>query len=494
MAMMRRTGSTGLNEEEFLQHLYRGGELMAAGKVAEAKDALEKAFALKPKNEKAQNLLGLAHFKLGSYDRAAEIYEMLVRENPADHTLRVNLGLVFLKRNALDRAIKEFETSVDLAPDHKKAQNYLGLALAQAGQYARAREHFVLAGSELMVQKMDRAISGEVQPAMPASQLTPEVPGEAPREAPVDSTIEVQAEAPVETSVSEPGPVPEIAPLGPMEMPPANWGEQTVTEPPLPALPPQERPERTEVTKPSFRLDSRSPPAVQPPAAVLTPAEATGPAASPSIPLLPSLTSSASLLTHPPQTPFQVEWQTAYITVEKELLTRLSGLVASRGKLTFEPAKKRFRGRDTDQAFGEADLRINRAKGSGLLIIHSPKVSFFPILLTDESVYFKEDVVFAFEEAVIYENGRLPSDNSPDLHLVHLRGHGAVLLAATGIVRSVPVEVDKPVTLPLDRLIGWHGELTPRMVPLLSTPKITALSGGVELSGTGYVLCAVTTG
>src|SRR5512133_3491457 len=128
------------NSEEFLHALYKGGELLAAGKVIEAKDHLEKAHELQPKNEKGQNLLGLTYFKLGLFDRASEIYETLVRENPADPTLRVNLGLVYLKTNGLQRAIREFETATDLAPEHKKAHNYLGLALAQAGEYGRARE------------------------------------------------------------------------------------------------------------------------------------------------------------------------------------------------------------------------------------------------------------------------------------------------------------------------------------------------------------------
>src|SRR5580700_6698532 len=137
-------------DEEFLYALYRGGELLAAGKVIEAKDHLERAFKLQPKNEKGQNLLGLTYFKLGLFDRAAEIYEMLVRENPADPTLRINLGLVYLKTSALQRAVREFEVATDLQPEHTKSHNYLGLALAQAGEYGRAREHFLLAGSDAM--------------------------------------------------------------------------------------------------------------------------------------------------------------------------------------------------------------------------------------------------------------------------------------------------------------------------------------------------------
>src|SRR5579872_7106249 len=110
-------------DDDFLHALYQGGELLANGKVIEAKDHLERAFKLQPRNEKGQNLLGLAYFKLGLFDRAAEIYELLVRENPADPTLRVNLGLVYLKTSALQRAIREFEVATDLAPEHKKSQN-----------------------------------------------------------------------------------------------------------------------------------------------------------------------------------------------------------------------------------------------------------------------------------------------------------------------------------------------------------------------------------
>ncbi|NTX58627.1 M48 family metallopeptidase, partial [Myxococcus sp. CA039A] len=148
-------------DDEFLQQLQRGGELLAANKVIEAKEFLERAHQLQPRNEKAQNLLGLCYFKLGLFDRAAELYEMLVRDNPVDPTLRVNLGLVYLKTNALQRAVREFETATDLSPEHQKAQNYLGLALAQMGEYGRAREHFLLAGSDQMADKMSRAIAGE---------------------------------------------------------------------------------------------------------------------------------------------------------------------------------------------------------------------------------------------------------------------------------------------------------------------------------------------
>ncbi|MBK7858388.1 MAG: tetratricopeptide repeat protein [Archangiaceae bacterium] len=203
--MATSTGKDPSQDEEFLSQLYKGGELLAAGKVVEAKDHLERAFNLHPKNEKAQNLLGLTYFKLGLFDRASEIYELLVRENPADPTLRVNLGLVYLKTNNLPRAVKEFETSTDLEPTHKKAHNYLGLALAQTGDYARAREHFVIAGSDAMAEKMGRAIaSGAAAPVA----VTPAPPPSVPRP-PVPAPVEqppVEAAPPAAAELAEPAP------------------------------------------------------------------------------------------------------------------------------------------------------------------------------------------------------------------------------------------------------------------------------------------------
>lgn len=177
-------------EEEFLGALYKGGELLASGKIVEAREHLEKAHGLAPKNEKAQNLLGLAYFKLGLFDQASEVYERLVNDNPTDATLRVNLGLVYLKTNNLERCVKEFETATDLEPTHKKAHNYLGLALAQQGNYVKAKEHFELAGSEPMAEKMGRAIAAQSSPSgfhAPVSREKPinvVIGGEPPPSAP----------------------------------------------------------------------------------------------------------------------------------------------------------------------------------------------------------------------------------------------------------------------------------------------------------------------
>jgi tetratricopeptide (TPR) repeat protein len=205
-------------EEAFVAALYRGGELLAAGKVVDAREHLEKAHELDPKNEKAQNLLGLTYFKLGLFEQASHIYELLVNENPADPTLRVNLGLVYLKSNHLERAIKEFETATDLDAGHKKAHNYLGLALAQAGDYGKARDHFTLAGSDQMADKMDRALSNR------AASL-PSNPGLPP---PPSSPSAMVAEEPPAPTPSYPGQVLAVAVSTPLPPP----RESSLTPPP----------------------------------------------------------------------------------------------------------------------------------------------------------------------------------------------------------------------------------------------------------------------
>jgi hypothetical protein len=690
MATTRATGpQTPIPvDDEFLQLLYRGGELLAAGKVIEAKDFLERAHQLQPKHEKGQNMLGLTYFKLGLFDRAAELYEMLVRDNPVDPTLRVNLGLVYLKTNALQRAVREFEVAVDLAPDHKKAHNYLGLALAQQGEYGRAREHFLLAGSDAMAEKMSRAIAGEAfsrpEPAQPArergfSELegtevvreqggvpvaeTPPPLPQKPQAHAVEAQppearepeLEVLEETPAQQAAAEPASpqhAPEAAEEPRQAMPPPppaeeDWGAQFglddtghptdgQTAPEVPseataqAQAPVEAPdayaEGVEAPAPTGRaeLDGAEGPVMVVSQPVATPVSAASPARDASLsedititvdelPItsvidIPTVESAAEanlpvmgveevsedgmpVLTAEPEDPedlaaiaqhqeapaaapppppreaapeayapesaapgtaqeFTASGHAEYVpeyvpeasapaeavqhhasselvpaspegaapilgelavalslentlhggrfnvgpggfsaVVDGELLTRLEGLVAFSGQLTFLPEKKRFRGRPTDKPFGEGAARMVRASGRGLLFIEPVGRHVFQAVdLGEESAYFRDECVFAFEEPVMFENGRVPSDMAPDLELVHLRGNGKVLLSLTGPLRSVPVRMEGPVTVPLEHLVGWQGNLTPKVVSLVLGLEGEVFKTGVELSGEGFAL------
>jgi hypothetical protein len=505
-------------DEEFLHALYRGGELLAAGKVIEAKDHLERAFQLQPRNEKGQNLLGLTYFKLGLFDRAAEIYEMLVRDNPADPTLRINLGLVYLKTSALQRAVREFEVATDLQPEHTKSHNYLGLALAQAGEYGRAREHFLLAGSDAMAQKMERAL--EAPPSNGAAHAAVEAPDQEPfaEESPPEPAPTVQVTAEVQIDLMSEDQVPQEGPPPPMGE--VSWGDQfgldgepvepkpqpeplpevlgrpgAVAEaPPLPDAQPilvaeEAEPPPAEEPPPAFEMAEPPPPAEKP-------APAPEPVSTDADPQPLTLAQLApQLLLHPKQDrSFVVDGETVILHVRDELLTRLSGLMGFTGRLEFVPEMKRFRGRSTDKAFGEAEARMTRVRGVGLIAVNAGGRLFVPLDLGEDSAYFREDVVFAFEEPVMFENGRVPSEVPPDLDLVHLRGAGRALLALPGPLKSLEVKMDQPVTLPLTQLAGWHGNLTPRMVSLGWDAKGKPARAGVELTGEGFALLSLPVG
>jgi uncharacterized protein (AIM24 family) len=211
-----------------------------------------------------------------------------------------------------------------------------------------------------------------------------------------------------------------------------------------------------------------------------------------SVALLRELAPSVALAGATPRNPFVVGAGSFSVRVDGELLTRLEGLVAFSGKLTFQPELKRFRGRATDKPFGEGARRLVRASGKGVLYLEPPeRRTFVAVDLGEETAYVRDECVFAFEEPVMFENGRVPSEGAADLDLVHLRGQGRVLLSLSGALRSVPVGPEETVSVPLTHLVGWQGSLSARVVPLLKGPGGDVLQTAVELSGEGFALIAL---
>ena len=467
----------------FLEALYRGGELLQQGQVNEARDHLERAFQMRPGDEKAKNLLGLAYFKLGDFVRAAEVYEALVRENGADPTLRVNLGLVYLKSNQLTRAVREFETAVELQPGHLKAHNYLGLALAQAGEYGRAREHFVKAGSEAMADKMAKALAAEARPVpvppRPAAPASPPAEKKIPgltQELPVISPAELGAAPkpiPLTETVAPPPPVP-AAPLPTFggAADPAAAVPAPAREPPPPPVEPvvfQSAPAEGRSLREATRVTPGEHGALRP----------------------TELTTVAGELPGDGSRTFTVTPEAVRVEVRGEVLVRTAGLLGWTGVIEARAEFKRFRGRVTDKPFGWGPARMHRLVGTGTAWLGVMGRTFLAVDLGDESVYLREDWVFGFEEPVMFENGRVPSEVAPDLDLVHLSGVGQVLLALPGPLRSTEVRHDAPVTVPLQHWVGWQGQLSPRVVALGCEGPEGTPAPAVELSGEGVALLCV---
>jgi len=424
------------DNQEFERAVTDGSDALQRGHAGGARLLLEKALRFKPRNQRARNLLGLSLFKLGELEKAEAIYRGLIEDHPADPTLRVNLGLVFLKLGAANEAVRCFETTLDLSPEHRKAQNYLGLALAQKGEVAKAREWFLKAGNAAMAQRMEHQLAAT--PLRDVAQKAQDTLEEArPFKAATDEKPGSTERVPVSTWVAT---APATAmPIGRLAL--SQSGAVAANESP-------------EVDEPSA---------------------------------LAEYTTTRKLSLPSREGGFGIGLTEVLIQVRGEMLTRLDGLVASWGQLSLKPELKRFRGRPTDKPFGEGARRMLRAAGEGRFVISRENRVFTALELGDEPAYFREEVLFAFEESIVFENGRVPSKSGHDLHLVHVRGRGKLLLVTVGAPKAVELTRGEPLRIPMDQLVGWHGPLIqPRVVPIVD--EAPELGIALELSGEGSAL------
>jgi Flp pilus assembly protein TadD/uncharacterized protein (AIM24 family) len=146
--------SRDLANDDFLFHLYRGSELLQDNRVHEAKQELEQALGLQPRDAKGQDLLGIVYFRLGLYPRAIAIYERLVAAHPLSTTPRLNLALCYLKTGQAQAARSELERVLEHNPEHTRAWGYLGLAFQRLGDVERAVYAFRMGGHEGMARRL----------------------------------------------------------------------------------------------------------------------------------------------------------------------------------------------------------------------------------------------------------------------------------------------------------------------------------------------------
>jgi thioredoxin-like negative regulator of GroEL len=197
---------------------------------------------------------------------------------------------------------------------------------------------------------------------------------------------------------------------------------------------------------------------------------------------------SEARLVHPPEgETFSVSPGALAVAIRGEVRVRLDGLFATQGRVALAGERKRFRGRPTEKPFGEGPTRMHRASGDGVLLFRTGRRRFTALDLGPDAAYLREEALFGFEEGIAFENGRVPTSVSGELHLVHLRGRGRFLLATEGEPVTVDVLPASPLKVPLAALVGWVGALTPRVCALVEddeTPVVVA----VELTGEGRVI------
>ncbi len=181
-------------DEEFLYHLSRGSEFLIANRVGEAKEELERALVVQPRDAKGQDLLAGVYFRLGVYPRAIELWSVLVDQHPDDVPLRVNLGLALLKTAQLEEAVTHLTRATSLDDTHARAWGYLGLALWREGRLDRARDAFMRGGQASMARRMEEMLgitSSAAAHSAPSLSVAPPPPlegDEPPRRASIPPT------------------------------------------------------------------------------------------------------------------------------------------------------------------------------------------------------------------------------------------------------------------------------------------------------------------
>lgn len=520
--------SSALDREAIDAAVSRGSDLLKQGKLDDAQKSFRAALLLDGENPRILALLGLTHFRAGQFTQARPIYEELVERAPTDASHRLNLGLVYLKLGDSDKAIGSLEASRSLDPSQGRAISYLGLAYARAGRYAEAYRAFLMAGQadlateiEINLTASERdsilmQVKGEVprKPAEPPKRPTPNPGVSMPeiiieRDALSGPTSNIQT-APSRSQYSSPElglfnavgntPPPPVTAADlqssaaiVIDRPPVQssiaipvpvpMSDTSVTDSMQFVLPKEEAiPEPAE----GQSVISRAVEIATPTSANAAPGTKVGWGSTPPIPLS-QLATEQLVRPDDGDSPFEVTATGALvIRVVERILTRLDGVHITGGALEFEPAMRRSRGRDTDESFNYGGgSQMHGVSGEGYLIAVPNDRKFTAVTLDDDILYLREDLVFAFETSLRWENGNVPGLRGK-LPVVQFRGDGAVALRSSQPLVRVKLPAQGVVCVDARRLAGWIGRVIPRaVVPPAHGPMGEIC---VECTGEGVVL------
>ncbi|MGZ3441224.1 MAG: tetratricopeptide repeat protein, partial [Polyangia bacterium] len=152
------------------------------------------------------------------------------------------------------------------------------------------------------------------------------------------------------------------------------------------------------------------------------------------------------------------------VRVDGKLPTRTFGAIASSGQLTFEPLMRRVRGQPTDEPFGDGADAMFYANGHGLVVVAPRGAKFTALALADDILYVRETALFAFEENLHWENGRVPGGGPDSMRVVQFRGTGRLVLRAARAAFSLKIEPEQPMFVEATALLGWIGRVVPRVL------------------------------
>jgi Flp pilus assembly protein TadD/uncharacterized protein (AIM24 family) len=450
--------------DRFEQHLVSGSELLRQSRIKDAQGQLLTALQLQPGNSRALALLGLAYFRGGQFDDAMPIYRELVNQSPRDASFRLNLGLVYLKLGEARLAIDELEACRNIDPGQSRALGYLGLAYTRAGRFPEAYQAFLLTGNEELASEVVHHLTEQERLAIEAAVRRP-------------AESELSQPSISVTVESAPAPKPEPAPEPTPEPARAEPKPEPVTATPSGGV----------VIHPSssHTAISRAVASATPSSAAATAGTKVAPGSRPPQPLSEFATAR---LVRPDDGdhPFEITATGVLITrVDGRMYARTEGVDVTGGDLSYEPATRRVRGAQTGELFTTGERQMYIVSGKGQLIAGTLGGEFTAVQLDDDIFYLREDLVFAFEPTLKWENGHVPG-SAAKIPMVQFRGSGAVSFRTPRPLMPVKLAPESVLYVDANALAGWIGRVVPRAVSPAGTSRLSELF--VECTGEGVVL------
>ena len=505
----RSVVSPARDREAIDQAIVRGSEQLKQGRLDLAQSSFREALALERDNIKVLALLGLTYFRGSQFAEARPIYEQLAELAPTDASHRLNLGLVYLKLGDGDKAINALEASRSLDPSQGRAISYLGLAYARAGRYAEAYRSFLMAGQHELASEIEINLTAPEREQIQA-QLgkSSEPPRTTPRTTPPSpppgaSTEERRAVTTAHTISRTPSQETELAAkaAAAIKQPPKPLGYGEVSSPEITIEKADLRPpkpldmtESQQFVLPTH--DQAAPVAPAPGHSMVSMAVAAAAPASPPTPTTkaggtpprPLSELATEELVRPADSDevFEIAPGGALIMrVTDKLMTRLEGVHVTGGDLSYEPATRRSRGHQTLERFDYGGTSLYSVSGDGYLVAVPGKRHFSAVLLDDDILYLREDLVFAFEGSLRWENGNVPGLRGK-LPIVQFRGDGALVLCTLRPLVRVKLTTSGVVLVDAARIAGWIGRVIPRAVVPVENGPLGAMC--IECTGEGIVL------
>ena len=173
------------------------------------------------------------------------------------------------------------------------------------------------------------------------------------------------------------------------------------------------------------------------------------------------------------------------VRISDKMYARTEGVDVTGGALTYEPAMRRARGQSRGEPFATGGRPMFQVSGQGHLIAAPLGGQFTAVSLDDDILYLREDLVFAFEPLLRWENGHVPGSRAT-IPMVQFRGTGAIAFRTARPLLTVKLAADKVLYVDAGALAGWIGRVVPRAVTAADAGGAAELF--VECSGEGVVL------